>query len=159
MTAPFVSAPMPVRPEWADYNGHLNDACYLVIFSQATDALLDVIGMDDAFRRREQVSIFTLETHLCYLREVLGGTTVEVESRILDLDATSMLPATSRFIREMFLGGTLARVEPEMLDRIRNTYLASSQKAIQMAYMEAVKKYNSWLSIHPEQAAAAKKNA
>jgi acyl-CoA thioester hydrolase len=76
-----------VRDEWLDYNGHLNDACYLIIFSQATDALLDLIGMDDAFRRREQVSIFTLETHLCYLREVPGSTTVEVENRVLDLDA------------------------------------------------------------------------
>jgi acyl-CoA thioester hydrolase len=76
-----------VRPEWLDYNGHLNEAYYLLIFSHATDALLDRIGMDDAFRRREGVTIFTLETHLCYLREVGPGETVEVEVRVLGLDA------------------------------------------------------------------------
>ncbi len=76
-----------VRDEWLDYNGHLNEAYYLLIFSHATDALLDLIGMDDAFRRREKVSIFTLETHLCYLHEVGGGEAVEVETRVLGLDA------------------------------------------------------------------------
>ena len=76
-----------VRPEWLDYNGHLNEAYYLLVFSHATDLLLDLIGMGDADRRRERVSVFTLETHLRYLREVRGGETVEVEVRVLDLDA------------------------------------------------------------------------
>ena len=31
--------------------------------------------------------MFTLETHVCYLREVGVGETVEVEARVLDLDA------------------------------------------------------------------------
>ncbi len=79
-----------VRAEWLDYNGHLNEAYYLLIFSHATDALLDLIGLDDACRRREQVSIFTLETHVCYLHEVADGETVEVETRVLDLDAKRM---------------------------------------------------------------------
>lgn len=116
--------------------------------------LYDKLCITGSARTQQKNPITARFTHffIVFIAEASTG-------RILDLDATSMLPATSRFIREMFLGGTLARVEPEMLDRIRNTYLASSQKAIQMAYMEAVKKYNSWLSIHPEQAAAAKKNA
>ena len=76
-----------VRPEWLDYNGHLNEAYYLLVFSHATDLLLDLIGMGDADRRRERVSVFTLEAHLRYLREVRGGETVEVEVRVLDLDA------------------------------------------------------------------------
>lgn len=75
------------RPEWLDYNGHLNEAYYLLVFSHATDALLDRVGMDDAFRRREGVTVFTLETHLCHLREVGPGETVEVEVRVLSLDA------------------------------------------------------------------------
>ncbi|MBT2341238.1 MULTISPECIES: thioesterase family protein, partial [Pseudomonas] len=28
-----------IRPEWVDYNGHLRDAYYLLIFSYATDVL------------------------------------------------------------------------------------------------------------------------
>lgn len=30
----------PVLPEWVDYNGHLRDAFYLLVFSYATDALM-----------------------------------------------------------------------------------------------------------------------
>ena len=68
--------------------------------------------------------------------------------KIVDLDVTVMLPATSNFIKELFLGRSLAEVDKELLELIRGSYLASSQKAIQMAYMEAVKKYRTWLSAH-----------
>lgn len=68
--------------------------------------------------------------------------------KIIDLDVTVMLPATSNFIKELFIGRSLAEVDRELLELIRGSYLASSQKAIQMAYMEAVKKYRSWLSTH-----------
>ena len=68
--------------------------------------------------------------------------------KIVDLDVTVLLPATSNFIKELFIGRSLAEVDRELLELIRGSYLASSQKAIQMAYMEAVKKYRSWLSTH-----------
>ena len=35
-----------VQPAWVDYNGHLRDAFYLLIFSYATDALMDILGLD-----------------------------------------------------------------------------------------------------------------
>ena len=41
-----------VLPEWVDYNGHLRDAFYLLIFSHATDALMDQLGLDEAGRAR-----------------------------------------------------------------------------------------------------------
>lgn len=34
-----------VLPDWVDYNGHLRDAYYLLIFSYATDALMERIGL------------------------------------------------------------------------------------------------------------------
>lgn len=33
-----------VRPEWIDYNGHMNLAYYVVAFDLATDAFLDFLG-------------------------------------------------------------------------------------------------------------------
>lgn len=68
--------------------------------------------------------------------------------RILDLDVTSMLPATNRFLQELFMGRSLAEVDKELLTDIRRCYLASSQKAIQSAYLDAVRKYRSWLASH-----------
>jgi acyl-CoA thioester hydrolase len=75
-----------VAKEWLDYNGHLNEAYYVLIFSHATDRLIDLIGMDDAWRRANSMTIYTLETHVRYLREVGAGVTVAVDCRLIELD-------------------------------------------------------------------------
>jgi acyl-CoA thioester hydrolase len=35
----------PILPQWIDYNGHLRDAYYGLIVSEATDALMDRVGL------------------------------------------------------------------------------------------------------------------
>ncbi|WP_179402299.1 thioesterase family protein [Burkholderia guangdongensis] len=79
-----------VRPEWVDYNGHLRDAFYLLIFSFATDALIDRIGLDDATRQARGRSVYTLEAHVNYLHEIREGTPVRVDARVLAHDAKRM---------------------------------------------------------------------
>ncbi|MBC8748661.1 acyl-CoA thioester hydrolase [Paraburkholderia sp. WC7.3g] len=76
-----------VRAEWVDYNGHLRDAFYMLIFSLATDALIDLIGLPDAVRKERHRSIYTLEAHLNYLHEIKQGTQVRVDMRVLGYDA------------------------------------------------------------------------
>ena len=34
-----------VRPEWIDYNGHLSEAYYVLVFGHATDAVMARLGM------------------------------------------------------------------------------------------------------------------
>lgn len=76
-----------ISAEWVDYNGHLRDAFYLLIFSYATDALMDEIGLDDAGRAETGHTLYTLECHLNYLAEVKLGAEVEVRTQILGFDA------------------------------------------------------------------------
>ena len=76
----------PVLPEWIDYNGHLRDAYYVVIISAAIDALMDRIGLDAAYRQRTACTLYTVELHIHYLREVKRTDTVEVSTRILGAD-------------------------------------------------------------------------
>jgi acyl-CoA thioester hydrolase len=76
-----------VRAEWVDYNGHLRDAFYMLIYSYATDALLDAIGLDAAQRTARGRSMYTLEAHLNYLREIKEGARVRVDVRLLEHDA------------------------------------------------------------------------
>ncbi|RDU97250.1 thioesterase family protein [Trinickia dinghuensis] len=76
-----------VRLEWVDYNGHLRDAFYLLLFSLAGDVLLDAIGLDDAQRRARHRSVYTLEAHVNYLHEIKEGARVLVNVRVLDNDA------------------------------------------------------------------------
>jgi acyl-CoA thioester hydrolase len=75
-----------VKPEWLDYNGHMNEAYYVLVFSEATDAFMDFTGQDAAYRKRTGHTIYTLETHVAYLQEVGEGETVRVETQLLGVD-------------------------------------------------------------------------
>ncbi|AUY35243.1 thioesterase [Pseudomonas soli] len=75
-----------VLPEWVDYNGHLRDAYYLLIFSFATDALMERIGLDGQARGQSGHSLFTLEAHINYLHEVKLDIEVWVQTHIIGFD-------------------------------------------------------------------------
>ncbi|PYB86666.1 MULTISPECIES: thioesterase family protein [Pseudomonas] len=75
-----------VLPDWVDYNGHLRDAYYLLIFSYATDALMERIGLDADARGQSGHSLYTLEAHINYLHEVKLDTEVWVQTRIIGFD-------------------------------------------------------------------------
>ncbi|WP_235041888.1 thioesterase family protein [Vreelandella profundi] len=76
-----------VAPEWVDYNGHMNDAEYARVFSQACESLIDHIGLDEAGREHYGYTTYTLETHLCYRREAHQGQSLKIELTLLDNDA------------------------------------------------------------------------
>lgn len=76
-----------IQPAWVDYNGHLRDAFYLLIFSYATDALMDTLGLDSDNRDASGHSLFTLELHLNYLHEVKLGAEVQVHTQLIAFDA------------------------------------------------------------------------
>ena len=75
-----------VRPEWIDYNGHMQDAYYGLIFSYAVDALQDEVGFDEEYRRRSGCTIYLIEDHKFYLSEVFEGDCLSVQTRVLDVD-------------------------------------------------------------------------
>ncbi|MBT2375735.1 thioesterase family protein [Pseudomonas fluorescens] len=75
-----------ILPDWVDYNGHLRDAFYLLIFSYATDALMDTLGLTSENREASGNSLFTLELHLNYLHEVKLGAEVEIHTQLIAHD-------------------------------------------------------------------------
>ncbi len=75
-----------ISADWVDYNGHLRDAYYLLIFSQAVDALMDTIGLEATAREASGHSLFTLEVHLNYLHELKENQAVEVRLQVLGHD-------------------------------------------------------------------------
>ena len=76
----------PVAPEWIDYNGHLRDGYYTVVFSSAIDALMDAIGLDAAYRKRTRCTLYTLELHVHFLREVKQSDALDIRVRLLGAD-------------------------------------------------------------------------
>jgi acyl-CoA thioester hydrolase len=97
---PFTGARAVVRPEWIDYNGHMNVGYYHVAFDVAADAFFDFLGLDAAFRERHGATTFALEAHLNFLREVKEGDALRFEARLLDFDAKRI-----HFYMEMFHAG------------------------------------------------------
>ncbi|OLF54446.1 thioesterase family protein [Pseudomonas chlororaphis] len=76
----------PVLRDWIDYNEHLRDAFYLLIFSYATDALMARIGLDAAGRADTEHTLFTLEAHINYLAQARLGDPLQVRTQFLDRD-------------------------------------------------------------------------
>ncbi len=76
-----------VRPEWIDYNGHMNVAYYVLAFDHATDALLDYLDLGASYRQRANKSVFVLETHVTYDREVHAGDPLRFTTQVLGHDA------------------------------------------------------------------------
>jgi acyl-CoA thioesterase FadM len=76
-----------VKPEWIDYNGHMHEAYYVLVFGHATDAFLDLIGMDAVYRDRTHTSLYTVEGHIAYLTEISLGTDLAVATTLVAADA------------------------------------------------------------------------
>lgn len=77
----------PVQDSWLDAYGHLNEAYYLVAFSNATWPLQDHFKIGTDYFDATGGAIYTVETHLRYLNEVRAPAVVDIESMILGSDA------------------------------------------------------------------------
>ena len=75
-----------VKPEWVDYNGHMNVAYYTLVFDHAVDAFFTHIGMGRDYRDAMTCSTFTVEHHITYDREVLEGDGLICRTRLVGFD-------------------------------------------------------------------------
>ncbi|GMR23501.1 MAG: thioesterase family protein [Acidobacteriota bacterium] len=75
-----------VEPNWIDYNGHMNVAYYHMAFDHSTDRFLDKIGLGEEYLAREPGSMFALEDHMTYQRELEEGDPLRITLQLLDFD-------------------------------------------------------------------------
>ncbi len=83
---PLVLHHETVRPEWIDYNGHMNVAYYVMAFDHATDGFFDSLGVGAAYCQREGRSLFAVEQHIAYKREVREGERLVIATQLLGFD-------------------------------------------------------------------------
>jgi acyl-CoA thioesterase FadM len=76
-----------VLPEWVDYNGHMSESCYLLLFGDNSDAFFRFIGIDEAYRDQGGQSLYTVETHIHNIQEVALGEPLRLTLQLLDHDA------------------------------------------------------------------------
>lgn len=93
-----LSAPIRrVEPQWIDYNGHMNVAYYVLAFDQALDHMFAAIGISLPYVEATGNSVFTLQNHVSYLREVKEGDPLAITFQLLDFDAKR-----AHYFMEMF---------------------------------------------------------
>ncbi len=89
-TAP-IAAPLclyrpTVLPEWVDYNGHMSESCYLLVFGDNSDAFFRLVGIDEGYRDQGGHSLYTVQTHIHNIREVAEGEPLRLTLQLLDFD-------------------------------------------------------------------------
>ena len=77
----------PLQESWLDVYGHLNEAYYLVPFTNTTWKMQDHFDIGPAYFEETGCAIYTVETHLRYLDEVRFPADIRVESMILGSDS------------------------------------------------------------------------
>ena len=87
---PFFLHSERVRRDWIDYNGHMHEAYYGLVFANASDALYDHIGLGRHYREKHQASIYTVESHINFLHEVGVRVALRVTSQFLGMDDKRM---------------------------------------------------------------------
>jgi acyl-CoA thioesterase FadM len=100
---PFTAYREPVRIEWLDYNGHLNDSSYAVVLSAAHELVLEHLGLSADYRTRHHASMFTVETHLRFLAEVSSGQMLTAATTLVEADHKRL-----RLHSELYADGVLA---------------------------------------------------
>ena len=75
-----------VRQDWLDYNGHMNVVFYHQLFDRSTDELWKRVGLGEEFVASGVGSVFALEDHFVYERELRLGDAVSVDLQLLGVD-------------------------------------------------------------------------
>jgi carnitine 3-dehydrogenase len=105
---PLIPAPLrlhetTVAAQWVDYNGHLSEWAYLLVFGDNADTFFRYFGVDEEYRAAGR-SLYTAETHLRHLHEARLGERLWLTLQVLGVDtkrlhiAHEMTNATLRTI-------------------------------------------------------------
>ena len=75
-----------VTEDWIDYNGHMSEGFYGLVFGMASDEYLLRMGFDEAYRERTKGAFYTVETHISFLDELALATPLEVRTCVVGVD-------------------------------------------------------------------------
>lgn len=85
MTTDFTEYSRTVEEGWIDYNGHMNEVYYSHVLVEANEAFLDHLGLGADYARATGNGMYTVESHLYFLKECLAGETLRASSRVLEV--------------------------------------------------------------------------
>lgn len=84
--APLTLYQTAVHPDWLDYNNHMTEGYYGYVFGYASDAFIDYVRLDADYRAKTSCTIYTVETHICFLRELPVNAPLHFTTHLLGHD-------------------------------------------------------------------------
>ena len=87
MTGPLKLWEGEVLAGWVDANRHMSDGYYAVAFGEASWRVQDHLGMDARYRGHTGGTLYSVEAHLTWARELALGQRLHIESLVLGADA------------------------------------------------------------------------
>ena len=124
----------PLQTAWLDAYGHLNEAYYLVPFSNTSWHMQTHFGLGVDYFARSGCAMFTVETHLRYLRETRAPAELAVETIVLGSDAKRM------WFAHLMYAEKILRATAEFMTLHYDTKqgcVAAMPEAVQAALQEA----------------------
>ena len=101
-----------IKPEWLDYNNHMNVAYYVLVFDLAFEELLLSLGLGEDRAKKTGISTMTLESHITYDQEVSHGQNVEIQMHLVDHDHKRMHLYLEMYVKGIsgYLASTLEQI-------------------------------------------------
>ena len=99
----------PLKDEWLDAYGHLNEAYYLVPFSNTTWILQEHFDIGVPYFEETGCAIYTVETHMRYVNDVRKPAVMEIESMILGSDPKKIWLAHQMVVTKFLLNQQLKK--------------------------------------------------
>ncbi len=81
---PIRTSVQTVKPEWCDYNGHMNVAYYTLAFENAAFEVQEIIDLGERYVTEERRSLFTTKGAYTYLQELSVDAPLYVDYLFLD---------------------------------------------------------------------------
>jgi acyl-CoA thioester hydrolase len=135
---PFSVYRTQVREEWLDYNGHLHDASYGIVLSDANEAWFAALDLSAGYRATCGASFYTVECHLRYLAEctlgqrlsaativvAAGAKTVRLYTELLHEDGSPAATGDSLYVHVDTELGAVTAMPSDRLERIQDMLAA-----------------------------------
>ena len=87
MTQPLRLWTGTVLEEWIDYNRHMSEGFYGLVFGHASDEYLLRMGFDAAYREQAKGAFYTVETHIVFLDELPEAAPLAIDTTVAGADA------------------------------------------------------------------------
>ena len=109
---PTVIFSTEIKPEWLDYNNHMNVAYYVLVFDLAFEELLLSLGLGEDGAKTTGISTMALESHITYDQEVSLGQDVEIRIKLVDHDHKRMHLYLEMYVKgnSGYLASTLEQI-------------------------------------------------